>query len=87
MAKMVKVSVSVDKEKLRLAKARAKAEGVSLSALLTRGLQHELEACARLDAALDLYGHDGWPTREERRKIVESWTTCGSKQRVRRRAA
>jgi hypothetical protein len=73
IARMVKISVSVDKEKLRLAKALAKAEGVSLSALLTRGLQYELDARARLAAALELYGPDGWPTSDERPKIIESW--------------
>jgi len=84
---MVKVSVSVDKEKLRLAKAQAKKEGVSLSALLTRGLQHELDARARLDSALELYGPEGWPTADERRVIVESWATRTTKQKVKRKAA
>lgn len=87
MAKMVKISVSVDRDKVRLAKARAKEEGVSLSAFLARGLQHELDACARLEAALELYGRDGWPSAEERRKVVESWTTRTSKPRVKPRAA
>jgi hypothetical protein len=87
MAKMVKVSVSVDKEKLRVAKAHAKAEGVSLSALLTRGLQVELDARVRLAAALELYGPDGWPTNEEREALVASWTSRTIKPRARRRAA
>jgi hypothetical protein len=87
MAKMVKISVSVDKEKLRSAKAQAKAEGVSLSALLTRGLQRELDARARLEAALELYGPDGWPGPDERRKIVESWTARPTKTRPKRKAA
>ena len=89
MAKMVKVSVSVDAAKLRLARAQAKAEGVSLSAILTRGLQHELDARARLEAALSLYGVAGWPTAEERRKVIEAWTKPKAKarQRGRRKAA
>lgn len=87
MANMVKISVSVDKERLRLARAQAKEEGVSLSALLTRGLQHELDARARLEAALELYGPEGWPTREERRKIVDEWTTRPAKTRVKHKAA
>jgi len=87
MAKMVKVSVSVDKDTLRLAKARARDEGVSLSALMTRGLQQELDAQARLDAALELYGADGWPTADERRAIVESWAKPAAKQRGKRKAA
>ena len=87
MTKMVKVSVSVDKDKLRIAKAHAKAEGVSLSALLTRGLQVELDARARLAAALELYGPDGWPTDEERETLVASWSSRTTKPRVRRRAA
>jgi hypothetical protein len=74
MAKMVKISVSVDKDKLRLAKTQAKEEGVSLSALITRGLGHELEARARLQAALELYGSEGWPSEDERRAVLESWT-------------
>ena len=84
---MVKISVSVDKEKLRIAKAYAKAEGVSLSALLTRGLQHELEARARLAAALELYGPEGWPTAEARRKIVEHWSARTKGTRSKGRAA
>jgi hypothetical protein len=87
MAQMVKISVSVDKDKLRLAKAQAKDEGVSLSSLLARGLQHELDARARLQAALELYGPDGWPTPEERRRVVDSWTTRAPKRRAKRRAA
>ena len=87
MLRMVKVSVSVDREKLRLAKALAKEEGVSLSAILARGLQHELEARARLEAALELYGPDGWPTEEERGKLVQSWTRRSPKPRARRAAA
>ena len=84
MAKMVKVSVSVDKEKLRRAQAQAKEEGVSLSAVLSRGLEHVLDARARLEAALDLYGPDGWPTDDERRKIVESWTARAIRPRTKR---
>jgi len=84
MAKMVKVSVSMDKEKLRRAKAQAKEEGVSLSAVLSRGLEQVLDARARLEAALELYGPDGWPTAEERRKIVESWTARATKPRAKR---
>ena len=84
---MVKISVSVDREKLRLAKVQAKKQGVSVSALLSRGLQHELDALARLEAAVELYGPDGWPTPEERRKLVESWTTRTIKPRVKRSAA
>ncbi|MBA3376996.1 MAG: hypothetical protein H0U00_14495 [Actinobacteria bacterium] len=87
MARMVKVSVSVEKEKLRLAQEQAKREGVSLSAIVTRGLQHELDARARLEAALELYGPDGWPTPEERRKVIASWTTQKTKPRVKRTAA
>jgi hypothetical protein len=87
MGKMVKVSVSVDRDKLRLAKAQAKEEGVSVSALLTRGLQHELDARARLAAGLELYGAEGWPTAEERRKLVESWGVRRPKPRAKRKAA
>jgi hypothetical protein len=87
MAKVTKVSVSVDKDKLRLAKAQAKAEGVSLSALLTRGLQHELDARARLEAAFELYGPDGWATPEEQRELLESWTRPPAKLRRRGKVA
>jgi sarcosine oxidase gamma subunit len=91
MAKVVKVSVSVDAEKLRLAKARARMEGVSLSAILTRGLQHELDACARLDAALALYGPDEWLSADDRRMVIESRTTRTTtptpKRRTKRKAA
>ena len=82
---MVKVSVSVDKEQLRRAKAQAKQEGVSLSAVLCRGLEHVLDARARLEAAMELYGPDGWPTADERRRIVESWIARTIKPRTKRR--
>ncbi len=84
MAKMVKISVSIDKEKLRRAKAQAKEEGLSLSAVLSRGLEQVLDARARLDAALELYGPEGWPTAEERRAVVESWSLRTIKARARR---
>lgn len=84
---MVKISVSVDKDKLRLAKAQAKEEGVSLSALLTRGLDRELDARERLEAGLELYGADGWPSREERHKLIEQWTTRSTKPRTKPSAA
>ena len=83
MARMVKISVSVDKDKLNLAKAQANDEGVSLSSLLARGLQHELDARARLEAALELYGPDGWPTPEERRAIVDAWAVPAPRPVVR----
>ena len=84
---MVKVSVSVDKEQLRLAKAQARAEGLSVSAILTRGLERELDARARLEAALELYGPEGWPTPAERGKLVASWKTPTTKRRSKPKAA
>lgn len=81
---MVKVSVSVDKEKLRRAQAQAKEEGVSLSAVLSRGLEQVLDARARLGAALELYGRDGWPTADQRRKIIESWIAPAVRPRAKR---
>lgn len=81
---MVKVSVSLDKEKLRRAKAQAKEQGVSLSAILSRGLEQVLDARARLEAAVELYGPDGWPTPDERREIVESWSARAIKPRPKR---
>jgi hypothetical protein len=81
---MVKVSVSLDKEKLRRAKAQAKEQGVSLSAVLSRGLEQVLDARARLEAAVELYGADGWPTPEERREIVASWSARSTKPRAKR---
>lgn len=69
-----RVKISVREAKLRLVKAQAKDDGVSLSSLLARGLQHDLEARARLEADLELYGQDGWPTAEERRASIDSWT-------------
>jgi hypothetical protein len=87
MARMVKTSVSVDAEMLRLAKAHAEEEGVSLSAFLMRGLQREIDARARLEAALRLYGQEGWPKAEERRGLVKTWTTKAKRRRSKRRAA
>lgn len=81
---MVKISVSIDKEKLRRAKAQAKEEGLSLSAVLSRGLEQVLDARVRLDAALEFYGPEGWPSAEERRAVVESWSPRTIKARARR---
>ncbi len=71
----------------RLPDIEAKKEGVSLSALLTRGLQHELDARARLEAVVELYGPDGWPTPEERKGVIDSWIARTPKRRAKRKAA
>jgi hypothetical protein len=64
-----KISIAVDKKKLRMARAAAKAAGLSLSAFLSRGLDLQLEAHDRLQAARELaasWGVDSVPTVDER---------------------
>ena len=77
----MKVSVSVDEEKLRRAQAEAGEEGASRSANLCRAVEHVLDARARLEAALEVYGPYGWPTAGERRKILEYWSTRATDER------
>jgi hypothetical protein len=82
-----KISIAIDKKKLRLARAAAKAAGMSLSAFLGRGVELQLEAHERFEAARELaatWSVESTPTAEERAAFRQAMSRA---RRHRSRAA
>jgi hypothetical protein len=73
MMRTTKISIAIDKEQLRLARKVAAAAGISLSALIGRALNLQLEEERRRAAARELiskWGPESVPTDAERAEIL-----------------
>jgi hypothetical protein len=83
MRKTAKISIAINEGALREARRIAHAEGLSLSGLIGRALEKQLEEQRRIDAARQLHatwGAETEPSDEDRKKFIARMSS-GAKRR------